>query len=90
VQIIQPVSQVSPGASIPIAPRPFPSAQLQPPIRISPQVRPTMAPPATPQKQFAPSRRPSCHATPYKQHMFPGKTIPTRPDAFTDTQQWTS
>lgn len=85
-----PVTRVSPGASVPIMPRPFPSVPLQAPVRISPQAGPTIAPPEVPQKQFAPSQRPSCALTPYKQHMFPGKTIPTRPDAFGNPQQWTS
>jgi hypothetical protein len=85
-----PVTKVSPGASVPIVPRPFPTVPMQTPVPISARAAPSMAPPPVPQKEFAPSMRPSCPLTPYKTPMFSSKTVPTRPDAFTNKQQWTS
>lgn len=83
-------TQVSPGASVPIVPRPFPTVPMQAPVPISQRVGPSMAPPPVPQKEFSPSQRPACKTVPYKARIFPGATVPTRPDAFGNAQQWTS
>jgi hypothetical protein len=72
-----PVTKVSPGASVPIVPGPFPVAPAPTQVPIAPQ-------------QFGPPMRPACKSTPYKTKMFPSTTVPTRPDAFGNGQQWTS
>lgn len=84
--VAPPVTQVSPGASVPIVPRPFSQPPAAGPIPMSPMPLRKVAP----QGQPGPSQRPSCRITPYKKHMFPSTTVPTRPDAFQSTQQWTS
>jgi len=75
---------VSPGASVPIVPRPFSAPPPAAPIPISQPRK------IAPQGQLGPSQRPACKTTPYKKPLFPSTTIPTRPDAFQGTQQWTS
>lgn len=88
--VTPPATQVSPGASIPIVPRPFPNAPQPPNLTIRPGPVPNSAPPPVPQKGFAPaSINPSCKLTPYKAHMFAKTTRETRPDKFTDKEQWT-
>lgn len=83
--VIQPVSQVGPGASVPIVPGPFQSAPMPTQVRMAPSAAPQMMP----QQQLNPIR-PSCQSTPYKSKMFPTTTVETRPDAFTDKEQWNS
>lgn len=81
---------VTPGASVQIVPRPFPAAPQPPNLTIRPGPVPNFAPPPVPQKSFAPaSINPSCKFTPYKTRMFAATTQETRPDEFTDKEQWT-
>lgn len=81
---------VTPGASVPIVPQPFPNAPQPPNLPIRPGPVPNSAPPPVPQKGFAPAAiNPSCRLTPYKSHMFPTTTRETRPDEFPDREQWT-
>jgi len=86
-----PSTTVTPGASVPIVPGPFPSAPQPPNLPIAPRSMPSSAPPPVPQKGFAPATiSPSCKVTPYKTRLFPQTTVATRPDQFTEKQQWTT
>lgn len=78
-----PLPPVSPGASVPIVPRPFAPAPSAPPIPLSPTRK------IAPQGQLGPSQRPACRTTAYKKQVFPATTAPARPDAFQSVQQWT-
>lgn len=81
---------VTPGASVPIIPQPFPNAPQPPNLPIRPGLVPNSAPPPVPQKGFAPaSINPSCKLTPYKTRMFAATTHEARPDEFVDKEQWT-
>jgi hypothetical protein len=91
VPVSPPVTQVSPGAPVPIVPGPFPSAPPAPSIPISSGPMPGSAPPPIPQRGFAPATiSPLCKVVPYKTRMFSPTTVPTRPDEFTEKQQWTT
>lgn len=88
--VAPPVTQVSPGASVPIAPGPFPSAAPPPSVPIRSGQMPSSAPPPVPQRGFAPATiRPMCQPTKYKTPLFSPTTKATRPDQFVEKQQWT-
>lgn len=88
--VAPPAAPVSPGSSLPIVPGPFPSVPQPPSLPIAPGPIPSSAPPPVPQRGFAPAAiNPSCQSTPYKAPMFSSTTRATRPDEFTEKQQWT-